>query len=128
MNPELEPTYTHDPLSEAEIGCAFRVANGLGTDFLEMVYENALAHELCKAGLAAEQQVTATVYYDGQNVGNYIADIVVEGQLVLELKACKNLDDLHLAQCLNYLKATGLHTYLLINFGTAKPLIRRISR
>ena len=128
MNPELEPTYTHDPLSEAVIGCVFKVANGLGTGFLEKVYENALAHELRNAGLAAKQQVTATVYYDGQNVGNYIADIVVEGQLVLELKACKGLDDLHLAQCLNYLKATGLHTCLLINFGTTKPQIRRISR
>ncbi len=123
-----EPTYDHDPLSEAVIGCVFRVANGLGTGFLEKVYENALLHELRKAGLEAKQQVSATVTYDGENVGDYIGDIVVEGRLLLELKACKALEDVHLAQCLNYLKATGIPTCLLINFGTPKPQIRRVSR
>jgi GxxExxY protein len=128
MNTELEPTFEHDPLTEAVIGCVFRVANGLGTGFLEKVYENALVHELRKAGLDVKQQVTASVHYDGQNVGDYIGDIVVEGRLLLELKACKALEDVHLAQCLNYLKATGIPTCLLINFGTAKPQIRRVSR
>ena len=123
-----EPTYDHDPLSEAVVGCVFRVANGLGTGFLEKVYENALLHELRKAGLEAKQQVSATVTYDGENVGDYIGDIVVEGRLLLELKACKALEDVHLAQCLNYLKATGILTCLLINFGTPKPQIRRVSR
>ena len=128
MNAELEPAFEHDPLTEAVIGCAFRVANGLGSGFLEKVYENALIHELRKAGLDAKQQVTVSVHYDGQNVGDYIGDIVVEGKLLLELKACKSLEDVHLAQCLNYLKATGIPTCLLINFGTPKPQIRRISR
>ena len=128
MNAELEPTFEHDPLSEAVTGCVFRVANGLGCGFLEKVYENALAHELGKAGLSVMQQVAVSVHYDGQNVGNYIGDIVVEGRLLLELKACKALEDIHLAQCLNYLKATGIPTCLLINFGTPKPQIRRVSR
>jgi GxxExxY protein len=128
MAPDLEPTYEHDPLSEVVIGCVFRVANGLGTGFLEKVYENALAHELQKAGLEARQQVAVSVHDDGQIVGDYIGDMVVEGNLVLELKACRALEDVHLAQCLNYLKATGLHTCLLINFGTPKPQIRRVSR
>lgn len=128
MEPDRESTFEHDPLSEAVIGCVFRVANGLGTGFLEKVYENALLHELRKAGLEAQQQVIASVHYDGQNVGDYIGDIVVEGRLLLELKACKALEDVHLAQCLNYLKATGIPTSLLINFGTSKPQIRRVSR
>lgn len=128
MNTDLEPAFEHDPLSEAVIGCVFRVANGLGTGFLEKVYENALVHELRKAGLDVKQQVTVSVHYDGQNVGDYIGDIVVEGRLLLELKACKALEDVHLAQCLNYLKATGIPTCLLINFGTTKPQIRRVSR
>lgn len=128
MNADLEPTFEHDPLSEAVIGCVFRVANGLGTGFLEKVYENALLYELRKAGLDAKQQVSVSVHYDGQNVGDYIGDIVVEGRLLLELKACKALEDVHLAQCLNYLKVTGIPTCLLINFGTPKPQIRRVSR
>jgi GxxExxY protein len=125
---DLDPTFEHDPLSEAVIGCVFKVANGLGTGFLEKVYENALLHELRKAGLEARQQVSVSVQYDGQNVGDYIGDIVVEGRLLLELKACKALEDVHLAQCLNFLKATGIPTCLLINFGTPKPQIRRVSR
>jgi GxxExxY protein len=128
MNPGLEPTYEHDPLSEAVIGCVFRVDNGLGAWFLEKVYENALLHELRKAGLEAKQQVAVSVHYDGQNVGEYLGDIVVEGRLLLELKAIKAVEDIHLAQCLNYLKATGIPTCLLINFGTSKPQIRRVSR
>jgi len=123
-----EPTYDHDPLSEGVIGCVFRVANGLGAGFLEKVYENALLHELRKAGLEARQQVSVSVHYDGQNVGDYIGDIVVEGRLLLELKACKALEDVYLAQGLNYLRATGIPTCLLINFGTTKPQIRRVSR
>ncbi len=128
MSAGLESTYDHDPLSEAVIGCVFRVANGLGIGFLEKVYENALLHELRKAGLEAKQQLSIMVTYDGENVGDYVGDIVVEGRLLLELKACKALEDIHLAQCLNYLKATGIPTCLLINFGTHKPQIRRVSR
>jgi GxxExxY protein len=128
MNADLEPAFEHDPLTEAVIGCVFRVANGMGAGFLEKVYENALAHELRKAGLHAAQQVSVTVHYDGQDVGEYIGDLLVEGKLLLELKACKALEEVHLAQCLNYLKATGIPTCLLINFGTPKPQIRRVSR
>ena len=118
MNTDPESTFEHDPLTEAVIGCVFRVANGLGAGFLEKVYENALLHELRKAGLEAKQQVAISVHYDGQDVGDYIGDIVVEGRLLLELKACRTLEDVHFAQCLNYLKATGIPTCLLINFGT----------
>ena len=128
MNTDPESTFEHDPLTEAVIGCVFRVANGLGAGFLEKVYENALLHELRKAGLEAKQQVAISVHYDGQDVGDYIGDIVVEGRSLLELKACRTLEDVHFAQCLNYLKATGIPTCLLINFGTTKPQIKRVSK
>jgi GxxExxY protein len=117
----------HDPLTESVLGCAFTVANALGAGFLEKVYENALAHEIRKDGLVVEQQASISVIYDGFIVGSYAADLMVERSLLVELKACKALDDIHLAQCLNYLKATGIRTCLLINFGTPKLQIRRLS-
>ena len=113
-------------LTEKVIQCAFAVSNTLGCGFLEKVYENALAHELLKAGLQVQQQHGITVYYDRVAVGEYTADLLVEGVLLLELKAVKNLDDIHLAQCLNYLKATNLHLCLLMNFAKPKVEIRRI--
>jgi GxxExxY protein len=118
----------HDPLTEVVIGLVFKVANTLGSGFLEKVYENALGIELQGAGLAFEQQVPITVSYQNQVVGSYIADLVIEGILLIELKACRALEDAHTAQCLNYLKAMGLPTCLLVNFGTPKPQIKRLSR
>ena len=115
-------------LSERVIGCAFTVSNVLGAGFLEKVYENALAHELRKAGLLVQQQHGMTVSYDGVVVGEYAADILVEGVLLVELKALKELNDAHLAQCLNYLKATGLTLCLLLNFGAAKVQVQRVVR
>jgi GxxExxY protein len=113
-------------LTERVIQCAFAVSNTLGCGFLEKVYENALAHELHKAGLQVQQQHGITVYYDGVAIGEYTADLLVEGVLLLELKAVKDLDDIHLAQCLNYLKATNLRLCLLMNFAKPKLEIRRI--
>jgi len=113
-------------LTERVIQCAFTVSNTLGSGFLEKVYENALAHELRKAGLQVQQQHGITVYYDGVAVGEYTADLLVEGVLLLELKAVKNLDDIHMAQCLNYLKATNLRLCLLMNFAKPKLEVRRI--
>ena len=113
-------------LTEKVIRCTFAVSNALGCGFLEKVYENALAHELRKAGLKANQQHGITVYYDGVTVGEYAAGLLVEGMLLLELKAVKEFDDIHLAQCLNYLKATNLRLCLLMNFGKPKLEFRRI--
>ena len=113
-------------LTEKVIQCAFTVSNTLGCGFLEKVYENALVHELRKADLQVQQQHGITVCYDGVAVGEYTADLLVEGVLILELKAVKDLDDIHLAQCLNYLKATNLRLCLLINFAKPKVEIRRI--
>jgi len=107
-------------LTEAIIGCAYRVANTLGCGFLEGVYENALAHELRKAGLGVQQQASMQVHYDGVVVGDYVGDLLVEESVLLELKACKALDEVHLAQCLNYLKATGVKLGLLIKLRDAQ--------
>jgi len=114
-------------LSERVIGCAFRVLNTLGSGFLEKVYENALAHELRKVGLAVVQQHGITVHYDGIVVGEYAVDLLIEGTLIVELKASKALDGAHTAQCLNYLKATGLRLCLLLNFGRSRLEIRRFA-
>ena len=96
-----------DELTEKIIGCAFKVSNTLGSGFLEKVYENALAHELRKSGLLVEQQHPIQILYDGINVGDYYADLLVENKIILELKTVDSFNDLHMAQCLNYLKATG---------------------
>ena|ERR1700761_5947691 len=108
-------------LSEAIIGRALVVSNVLGVGFLEKVYENALAHELRKAALAVRQQHGVEVRHDGIVVGSYTADLLVGDAVLVELKAARVLDSIHTAQCLNYLKATGL----LLNFGNPRPEIRR---
>jgi GxxExxY protein len=113
-------------MTEKVIGCAYRVANGLGPGFLEKVYENALAHELRKAGIAVEQQKRVLVLYDGIVVGDYVADLLVEEVVLVELKAAKALDEVHLAQCLNYLRGASLRIGLLINFGTARIEVKRV--
>jgi len=126
MNADMSQSEMNE-LTEKVIGCAFAVSNALGCGFLEKVYENALAHELRKAGLKVEQQHGITVHYDGVAVGEYAADLLVDGALLVELKAVKDLDDIHLAQCLNYLKATNLPLCLLMNFGKPKLEVRRIA-
>ena len=115
-----------DQLTQTVIRCAFAVSNTTGCGFLEKVYENALAHELRKAGLHVQQQHGITVYYDGEAVGDYTADLLVEGILLVELKAIKGFDDIHVAQCLNYLRAPRLRLCLLMNFGKPKVEVRRI--
>jgi GxxExxY protein len=102
------------------IGCAYTVSNTLGCGFLEKVYENALVHELRKAGFEVEQQKSLKVMYDGILVGEYIADVLVQGIIILEVKAVKIFDEVHVAQCLNYLRATGLKLCLLVNFAYRK--------
>ena len=115
-----------DRVTEKIIGCAYNVANTLGAGFLEKVYENALRIELRKEGLHVQQQHPVNVTYDGEIVGEYFADLVVENAVVVELKAVSGLDEIHMAQCLNYLKATDFKVCLLINFGKPKVEIKRI--
>lgn len=113
-------------ITEKIIGCSFTVGRGLGCGFLEKVYENALAYELRQAGLFVEQQYEIEVQYKGVVVGRFIADLLVEKRVLVELKAVKSLDEIYFAQCLNYLKATNLNICLLINFGNPKVEFKRI--
>ena len=115
------------PVTERVIGCAFRVANTLGQGFVEKVYENALAHEMRKAGLGVVQQRGIVVFYDDVVVGEYTADLIVEDAVIVELKVVGGLSDVHVPQCRNYLRATGEPLCLLINFGGTKVEIRRIT-
>ena len=114
-------------LTEKIIGCAYKVSNTLGCGFLEKVYENSLAHELRKAGFHVNQQQKIDVLYDGLVVGFYEADIVVDGQVIIEAKAVRALEDAHKAQCLNYLKDTRIRLGLLINFGTSRVEVKRVA-
>ena len=108
------------------IECAYKVHNVLGFGFLEVVYQNALLIELIKAGLQAEKEKKIQVYYDTQLVGDYMADIIVEGKVILELKSVKELHPAHSAQLINYLKATGIEGGLLINFGESVEIKRKV--
>ena len=115
-----------DQLTERIICCALTVLHALGTGFLEKLNENALVHELRKSGFAVSQQHPMVIRYDGIVIGEYTVDLLVEHTVLVELKAAKVLDDIHPAQCLNYLKATGLHLCLLLNFGKPSLEIKRI--
>ena len=115
-----------DEITGDIIGCAYEVGNVLGCGFLEKVYENAMVHEMRNNGLQVEQQRRINVHYKDAVVGEYVADLVVAGEVLVELKAVKALDEVHMAQCLNYLKATGFSVCLLINFGKTKVEIKRI--
>ena len=114
----------HADLTDKILGAFFKVYNTLGYGFVEKVYENALAIELRKLGLKVEQQKGIIVYYNGQIVGDYLADIITCDAVLLELKAVRTLTEEHEAQLLNYLKATTIEVGLLLNFGP-KPEYRR---
>jgi GxxExxY protein len=111
--------------TERIIGAAMKVHNALGAGFLEKVYENALVHELRKMGMAVEQQKPIPVFYDGVCVGDYIADLVVEGKVLVELKSVAGFTDVHAAICLNYLRCANLPVCLLINFGKPRLQVKR---
>jgi GxxExxY protein len=115
-----------DLITHKIIGCAFEVSNILGCGFVEKVYERALVYELMIAGLNVKPQYAISVYYKEMMVGEFFADILVEKCILVELKALGTLDSTHQAQCLNYLKASGLSICLLINFGKPKVEVRRI--
>ena len=107
-------------------GAVFEVNRVLGSGFLEKVYENALLFEIKKQRLKAERQVPIKVLYKKHLVGEYIADIFVEKKVVVKIKTVENLDKMHEAQLLNYLKATGLQIGLLVNFKHPKAEIKRM--
>jgi GxxExxY protein len=111
---------------EAVIGAAYEVANHLGGGFLEKVYERSLEHECRLRGLTVRAQVRCPVRYKGRLVGEYVADLVVDGSVVVELKCVDAIAKPHVGQCLNYLKASGLRVALLVNFQRSKVEWRKV--
>lgn len=118
--------YLHSELTDKILHCVHEVHRKVGYGFLEKVYENALMILFNKAGLKARQQVPVTVKFDGEVVGDYIADIMIEDAVVLELKAITELASIHEVQLVNYLKASGVRVGLLINFGPKLTIKRKV--
>lgn len=118
----------HKDLTGAILGCAFEVINELGAGFLESVYEKALLLALRQKGLSAVSQHPVKVISRGENVGDFYADLLIEGKVIIELKAVKAIAPEHQAQIINYLNATGIEVGLLINFGNPKLEYKRFTR
>jgi GxxExxY protein len=118
----------NERLSQTIIGCAMKVHSGLGPGFVESVYQSALAHELRRAGLRAECEQPIQVRYDGVVVGDFVADMLVEGVVLVENKAVRALLPAHEAQLVNYLTATGVEIGLLLNFGGDRLEFKRKHR
>jgi GxxExxY protein len=114
------------PISQRVIGCAMDVSNSLRPGYLESVYESALCLELNAQGIAFERQKPLTVHYKGQIVGTFVADLIVESKLLIEIKAVRKLNVDHEAQLINYLHATRVPVGLLLNFGSPRLEIRRL--
>jgi GxxExxY protein len=116
----MDDRILHREISYRIVGLAMQVHTELGYGFLEKIYENALAIMFEENGIGFQQQMPIKVLFHGRIVGDYIADFVVENSIILELKAAENLNDVHRAQTLNYLKATGFRLAYLLNFGKRK--------
>jgi len=115
----------HKEITEKILKAFYKVYNTLGWGFLESVYQNALLIELEKLGLVAEKEKNLEVFYDGRKVGDYFTDIIVEKKVILELKACEQLNEHHKYQLINYLKASSIEVGLLFNFGKC-PEFKRV--
>ncbi len=122
------PEILFSALSYAIIGAAMEVHRILGPGFLEAVYQAALEHELTLRGIPFEAQKRLAVVYKDQIIGEYIADLVIDGKIILELKAVSKFTPTHEAQAHHYLAATGLHLAILLNFGAPSLEQKRIAR
>jgi len=113
-------------LSYKIVGLAMEVHNELGFGYLEKVYENALMVLLKREGIQARQQAQISVYFHGEQVGDYFADILVDQKIILELKSVEEIANAHRAQALNYLKSTGLKLAIILNFGKERLEFERL--
>ncbi len=125
FSPEVEPSYPEQELTGKILESAFAVHNALGAGFLERVYSNAVVVEFHRNNVECQQQAQLKVKYRDIIVGDYAADLLVAGRVLLELKACSSLDPNHAAQIMNYLRASGIKVGLLLNFGRPKLEYRR---
>lgn len=118
--------YKHSEVTEKIIQCFYKVYNTLGYGFLEKIYENAMFLELKTLGLYVEKQKQIKVYYEGEKIGEYYADLIVSESVIIELKAAESLCEEHEFQLINYLKATEIEVGLLLNFGKEPQVKRKI--
>lgn len=118
----------NNPITHKIIGCAMAVHNKLGTGFLEVIYQRALTIEMQMQGLEFLREHKMPIFYNNSEIGSRRVDFLVAQQIMLEIKAVKQLDDIHLAQALNYLKVFNIETGLLINFGGTRLEYKRLFR
>ena len=122
----MKQEMTIDQITYKINGCAMKVHNTLGNGFQEVIYQRCLAIELERAGLEFVREKEHTIFYEGIDVGTRRADFIVEEQVVVELKAVINLEDVHLAQAKNYVVAYGFSNGLLINFGAVSLQFKKV--
>jgi GxxExxY protein len=122
----MSGNFLHGELTHTILNAAFEVHNYLGCGFIEKVYENALIRELKIRKIICENQKTIQISYKEGIVGNYIADIVIDGKVIVEVKACEKITKIHEAQLINYLKATGYKVGLILNFSKTKLEYKRL--
>ncbi len=122
----IKEEYKYSALTSKIIGCAMKVHSTLGNGFQEVIYQRALAIEMRKQGLDFVREMEMPIYYDGQQIGKRRVDFFVEDKIMVELKAVINLQDVHLAQAINYLEAYKMEVGLLINFGSKSLQFKRV--
>jgi GxxExxY protein len=122
----INEKYRHSALTEKIIGCAMKVHSTLGNGFQEVIYQRCLAIEMAKQGISFEREKEMPIFYEGQSVGTRRVDFFVEGCIMVELKALTALEEVHLAQTINYLEAYNMEIGLLINFGMRKLEFKRV--
>ena len=121
-----EKDYKYSDITRKIIGAAMKVHSTLGNGFQEVIYQRALAIEIAKQGLSFQRELEMQIYYDGQEIGTRRVDFLVEDKVMVELKAVSKLEDVHLAQAINYLEAYKLEVGLLLNFGAKSLEYRRV--
>jgi GxxExxY protein len=124
----IDERYLHSELTGKIIGCAMEVHKVLGNGFQEVIYQRALAIEMAQQGLHASREHEMDIYYKGAKIGNRRVDFFVEGKVMVEIKAVTQLEDVHLAQAINYLEAYGMEVGLLINFGNRSLQFKRVMK
>ena len=124
----IDEKYKHSDITEKIIGCAMKVPSSMGNGFQEVIYQRCLQLEMSKQGLSFEREKEMTIFYDGVSVGTRRVDFFVEGKVMVELKALTQLEDVHLAQAINYLEAYGMEIGLLINFGARRLEFKRVQK
>ncbi len=127
-NETIKPEYKHSETTSKIIGCAMEVHNTLGNGFQEVVYQRCMAIEMENQGMEFAREQEIPIFYKEIQVGTRRVDSLVNSQIMVELKTIAALEDVHIAQCLNYLEAYNLEVGLLINFGGRKLEFRRLTR